>query len=77
MVQNTQAKYSARSPITFLTACLSFVVLNDGSSILVDDKILHDLQMIEGANLLEQKCGADMIVSFTANRSKNETDSNS
>ena len=61
----------------FCWFCGNNIVLNDGSSILVDDKILHDLQMIEGANLLEQKCGADMIVSFTANRSKNETDSNS
>jgi hypothetical protein len=46
--------------------------LRDGSSIWVDDETLHFLQMIEGANLLEQKCGADMIVGFTSQRIKNE-----
>ena len=36
--------------------------------VFVDGKTLHDLQMVEGANLLEQKCGADLITIFTANR---------
>ena len=50
----------------FCWFCGNNIVLQDGSFITVDNKTLHDLQMIEGANLLEQKCGADLIVSFTA-----------
>ncbi len=56
----------------FCWFCGNNIVLTNGSHITVDDKTLHDLQMIEGANLLEQKCGADLITSFTANRSKND-----
>ena len=52
----------------FCWFCGNNIVLIDGSSVFVDDKTLHDLQMIEGANLLEQKCGADLITIFTANR---------
>lgn len=54
----------------FCWFCGNNIVFTDGSFVTVDDKTLHDLQMIEAANLLEQKCGADMIVAFTSNRSQ-------
>jgi hypothetical protein len=50
----------------FCWFCGNKIVLTDGSFVLVDNKTLHDLQMIEGANLLEQQCGADIITSFAA-----------
>jgi len=52
----------------FCWFCGNNLAMIDGTSIVIDAATLHDLQMIEGANLLEQKCGTDMIVSFTANR---------
>lgn len=57
---------SANRP--FCWFCGNNFVLIDGSSVVVDDQTLHDLQMIEGANLLEQKCGADMVVAFSAQK---------
>ena len=52
----------------FCWFCGNNIALQDGSFVTVDNKTLHDLQMIEGANLLEQKCGTDLIVSFTASK---------
>lgn len=52
----------------FCWFCGNHIVLRDGSFVIVDEKTLHDLQMIEGANLLEQKCGADLIATFTAKK---------
>jgi len=56
----------------FCWFCGNNIVLRDGSSILIDEKTLHDLQMIEGANLLEQKCGSDLVVTFASKRIKYE-----
>jgi hypothetical protein len=50
----------------FCWFCGNHIVLQDGSHISVDNKTLHDLQMIESANLLEQHLGADLIVSFSS-----------
>ncbi|CAB4144541.1 hypothetical protein UFOVP456_48 [uncultured Caudovirales phage] len=50
----------------FCWFCGNKIAMRDGSHVLVDNKTLHDLQMIEGANLLEQQCGADMIVATAA-----------
>jgi hypothetical protein len=41
------------------------IALRNGTAALVDDKTLHELRMIEGANLLEQQLGVDIIVQFT------------
>lgn len=50
----------------FCWFCGNKIPMRDGSHVMVDNKTLHDLQMIEGANLLEQQCGADMIVATAA-----------
>lgn len=50
----------------FCWFCGNHIVLQDGTSLIVDNKTLHDLQMIESANLLEQHLGADLIVSFSS-----------
>jgi len=54
----------------FCWFCGNKIVFTNGEFIVVDNKTLHDLQMIEGANLLEQKCGADLIISFAAKNSE-------
>lgn len=56
---------NAHRPYCWFTS--NDIIMRDGSFIRVDNQTLHDLRMIEGANLLEQQQGADMIVSFTAN----------
>lgn len=56
----------------FCWFCGNTFVFRDGSFVTVDDKTLHELQMIEGANLLEQKCGADLITVFAAKNIRND-----
>lgn len=56
---------NARRP--FCWFCGNNIVFIDGSSVNVDNRTLFDLQMIEGANLLDQQCGADLIVAFSSN----------
>jgi len=41
------------------------IMLQDGKVCLLDEQTLHELRMIEGANLLEQQLGVDKIVQFT------------
>lgn len=48
----------------FCWFCGRHFVLRNGGSVLVDADTQHALQMIEGANLLEQQCKLDQIVSF-------------
>jgi hypothetical protein len=55
---------NAARPFCWFTG--RFFVLQDGNSIEVDDQTIFELQMIEGANLLEQQHGADLITSFSA-----------
>lgn len=42
------------------------LVLRDGTYVRIDEQTLQDLRMIEGANLLDQQCGVDTIISFNA-----------
>ena len=56
---------NASRPFCWFTG--NYFVLADGTALELSDTTLWELQMIEGANLLEQQTGADFIVSFTAN----------
>lgn len=44
----------------------NFLSLTDGTVEQLDNQTLQDLRMIEGANLLDQQCGLDMITSVMA-----------
>jgi hypothetical protein len=46
------------------------IPLRDGSHITVDNQTLKDLQMIEGANLLDQQMAIEILVSMSSQNAK-------
>jgi hypothetical protein len=55
---------NANRPFCWFTG--NNIALRNGQSIRVDDRTLHDLQMIESANLIDQHQGAEFTVSFSS-----------
>lgn len=48
------------------------LVLKNGTFVRIDNQTMQDLRMIEGANLLDQQMGVDLITNFYADRTRDE-----
>jgi hypothetical protein len=56
---------NANRPFCWFTG--NNIPLRDGNYIRIDNKTLHDLRMIESANLIDQQQSPEIIVSFSSN----------